>query len=546
MVNKDDRRVTDPTHEDYGKSQDEPTNMELTAQREKITALFSETVSLGKDLDFLSGKKVDFNGTEVTLETPSRAFFDGPQNNNPTNLDFRRVGSGTGIYDSNDPNKMDFAHISTSGSHTTLAALFHPTKEQTMNVMALEAALIKTAGKHDHIHKLLSIESYGGLRNHKKFPRDHPYAPARKKANMLRNKNAAFTKEIEWAPLTDQCSNCRQYGHTVIECWGPTDIHGLIDVCPCNGRNHRADQCEIVKKWSNLIKYKIFYINRIGLPQFKHHQSFVHMIVHDPIIHDLHQIVKQLFRRGCRHDQTLSWRYNPLTTNFGMKVWNETKPWTQHDYNKPQERWCNVPDPAYKEEDWLNVAAMSTPLNPLEQSWINNRTTKDLPGLEQSWKKAHKYRNTLSATVVAEFQAYMHEWLCFYNTIANEDTPYMEFLVQTLSKLPEEELQNLCTMGATQIDNDLAGMYEKSKAQYLPAKPGLGVPRVPQDLSQMICPFFTPSGANAAPTQQPTVPTGSGTGVEKVVMTEESIAKLLHRYNSRSGGAREIVHVSGR
>lgn len=279
MANNNDKPVIDPTHKDYGKEKDKPTNNEVTARHEQLQKVLPDTGALSQCPDFRSGKQVNFSGLQASVDTPSGSLL-GPENRaRVIELELRRMGANSmannsmenksmGVFNRAPPNGRDFARISTSNGCTSLVASYHPNSEQAVAVEALELSIVKMAGKDDLIRKTVTIESHGAIRNHRRTLRGDPLGPNNER--RLLHKHKASTKEITWAPLIDQCSNCMQFGHVVIDCWGPIDKYGYINKCPCNGLGHHSNECPRVRQYSNLLKFKVFYIHRVGLPPFKH------------------------------------------------------------------------------------------------------------------------------------------------------------------------------------------------------------------------------------------------------------------------------------
>lgn len=497
--------VRDPRHPDYSK-QTKPTNQEL-AIRAQLSNILPDPAALSRNDEFLAGKTANFSGLNMAFDgSPAMFGTDGSAKTAPQTFEHRRIGDGFGFFNTDSPKTTNIARISRSGGHTTLAASYAAKQEQVNGAIALEIGLLNSANEQDIIHKTVTIESRGAIRDHTRRSRSEPYYHAVQK--KLKNKGRDSTEEnrAAWAPLHDRCVNCGQFDHRVVDCWGPTDDYGFIDKCPCNGRNHRSDQCHIVRNWSNLMKYKVFFIYRVGLPQFKNQQSFMHMIIHDPIVRQLHSMIKLAMEIGCT-DRSLSWRINPLTKEFCMKTWNHAKPWAYHNHSKTQDRWYNLPDPAYNNENWLEQANEQMPLNPLKQSFINGRMANDLPGMQASWKALDVAKRTGETRDLLTLQNHMRSWLGFYNTMQADDATRLECLFKKLASCTEPELDEVRQWSIDRCGTECEILFGRIRAAELTVKHGIGVPQVPQKESDLLTSvYFLPPGA-AAPT---TAATSSG------------------------------------
>lgn len=486
--------VRDPSHPEYGKdTRNKPIRQELAARDAQLRDTLPNPTTLLRNEDFQAGKKVEFGGLMVNMNTPASTMFGADRAPSRT-LQHRRIADGIAVFNPDSPSETNMAQINRSGGNTNMAASYTAEPDKIISSMALELAMLNSATKQDLIHKTVTIETRGAARDPRRKMRTDPYKSTWEYRQKNKAKALAAEPDKRWAPLPDRCANCNQFGHKAIHCWGPTDIYGFINTCPCNGPGHLPDQCAIVKTWSNLLKYKIFYLYRVGLPQFKLDQSFIHLIIHDPVIRELHNVIKFAMRTGCPNDISLSWRYNPLTKHFSMQTWNHAKPWKYHDYNKPQERWCNLPDPAYQAENWLEQAMTELPLNPLGQSFINRRTERDLPGMQASWKILRECQVKGETTNLPILQENMQAWSTFYDTMDDEPTAYMEWMFQKLSHFTDAELDALRQMGPQNCDTILQAFYKSEKSMKLTAKPGIGVPQVPQTESDMMTgTYFAPS-----------------------------------------------------
>lgn len=518
MSNNDqNNRVNDPRHPQYRKDKKESTSQELIPRNGPTWESLPDPSILAKNPDFLAGKKVDFNGLKVSFDAPSGAIFNADSSARPEGqkIEHRRVGDGTFVYNPDKPNEMNIAQISRSSGNTTLKLSYEAKPEQVHNAFSLEMGLLTSAGKHDRIHKVVTLQNDGAVLDNTRKHRHEPYLKAVQK--RLRNKGNDNAPEghDSWAPLEDQCAHCNQYCHKVIDCWGPTDAYGFINACPCNGKHHRSDQCPIVRSWSNLMKYKVFFIYRVGLPQFKHEQSFMHLIVHDPEVRDLHKAVRLGLRMACTKDPSLSWRCNPLTKEFCMKTWNHAKPWAYHSHSNPRDRWCNLPDPTYNDENWLEKASVNMPLNPLKQSFINNKVASScvanrLPGMRPSWEDLTLAQRTGETHDLVALQENMRAWLNFYNTVHDECITRMECLFRMLANSTEQDLDTMRRCGEEKCTTEFARLFQSVQGVQVSAKPGMGVPQVPQNESDMMTGvYFKPPGEAAAlPFTMPFTSTG--------------------------------------
>lgn len=471
-------------------------SQDLANQNAQVWDILPDPTTLAKDPDFLAGKQVEFGGLEVSqnMAFPAFSTLSGAGNR-------RLLEDDSRVYNGDSSNNNAFSQNSRPGGNTTLAFPFQREPVQSQTSSSLELTTPRSANQQDVHRNTGTSEARGAIRDHRRRPRPDPYLRSRERRQNNKAYNLVPEEEDDWSPLSDRCSNCNRSDHRVIDCWGPTDAYGYIDRCPCNGLGHYPDQCPIVQTWSNLLTYKVLYVARVGLPQFKHSQSFIFLIIHAPEVRELHETIKFAMRRGCPNDTSLSWRYNPLTKEFCMRTWNHAKPWRYHDYTKPQERWCNLPDPAYIDENWLEKAKAQMILNPLKQSFISRRAEKrDLPGMQASCKDLKHWQQNGETRNLPVLQRNMQEWSTFYITMEDEPTAYMEWIFKKLSRFSDDELNAIRQMGPQNCNTILQAFYKSETGVPLTAKPGIGAPQVPWNKSDMISGlYFRLSRVPAAP-----------------------------------------------
>lgn len=189
-----------------------------------------------------------------------------------------------------------------------------------------------------------------------------------------------------------------------------------------------------------------------------------------------------------------------------MKTWNHAKPWAYHSHAKPYERWGNMTDPAYMDQNWLEDASAELPLNPLKQSFVNNRvlSSEPLPGMQPSWLDLNLAQRTGETRDFPGLQANMQAWSIFYNTIHDESTAYMECAFQMLASCTEEQLDIVRQWSVEQCTNEFGTLFRPLQGTQFIAKPGIGTPQVPQNEFDMVTGvYFRPPGVTAAPLAAP-------------------------------------------
>lgn len=520
--------VNDPAREKHAQKPN-TTNKEVKENRETTRKGLPSRQCPNNDNGFLSGNKALFSGLKASLEPSSNPLLgDSNKAYERMSLQLQSLWNGTGPISSDALTRPKFGRVSTSGGTTTWSASYTAENPRVAESIAMEKAMYQTLRRHDTIHTTIRVERNTANRDRSRLYRAHPWAA--KKVGR-RNPNAGPNKTLEWAPLQGECANCGRSDHTVLHCWGPTDKYGLISTCPCNGKGHLSSSCPVIKRWSSFVKYKVFFLCRIGLPQFKHGTSFVHMICHDYAVRSLHSMVMHLVKAACPSDPSLSCRYNPLTLEFCMSVWNHAKLWELHNYQKPQERFCNLPDPAYMGQNWLQQAKQAALLNPLEQSFLDSVTTRDLrhmPGMSPTWHKLTAYQRLTDAERFVKFQQGMQQWRNFYHSMHDKDRVLIEFLLSGLTETSKEVLGDACMRDFNKVYAVLQEEFAEAKSPPLPAKPGIGLPRVPQNMSEMeLGSFFVslePDTTQTQPPKPPVAPSGDN-DTNNVNMTEIEVEK---------------------